>query len=239
MRIHRKPLIAAMSLLLGAGVAFGGNANNESAAHSPATTSGFSWSPGRNALAAGSSVGLSWSLPAGNGGGFDEMELVLSLDGGRTFPIRVTRDLSPATRALSWSVPALPSSRARLALRVGDFGEPADEEILLLSEEFAIETGPVSRFEPTLFVRGEWRTLDALEDGQSAWLPDPDILEETGLAAVAAGRNARAAAPRRPRTAAAERFMLRTDVFGAAIRSERPVHHACLLHVPADTPRRE
>jgi hypothetical protein len=209
------------------------------AAPSPATTSGFSWPPGRDALAAGSSIGLSWSLPAGNGAGFDEMELVLSLDGGKTFPIRVTRDLSPATSALTWRVPALPSSRARLALRVGDSGEPADEEILLVSEEFAIETGSVSRFEPTPFLRGEWCTLDALEDGQSASLPDPGILEETSLAAAAAGRNARAAAPRRQRTVAAERFTLRAKVFGAAVRSERPVHHACLLHIPADMPRRE
>jgi hypothetical protein len=209
------------------------------AATSPATTSGFSWPPGRDALAAGSSVSLSWSLPAGHDEEFDEMELVLSLDGGRTFPIRVTRDLSPATRAQSWRVPALPSPRARLALRVGNSGEPADEEILLVSEEFAIEVGADTRFEPTPFVRGEWRTLDALEDGQSASLPDPGILEESGLAAAAAGRNARAAAPRRPRTVAAERFTLRTAAFGAAARSERPLHHSCLPHIPTDMPRRE
>ncbi|HLN57718.1 MAG TPA: hypothetical protein VK416_04110 [Thermoanaerobaculia bacterium] len=209
------------------------------AAPSAGATVGFSWPSGRDAVAAGTSVSLAWSLPPGHDEDFREMELVLSLDGGRTFPIRVTRNLDPATRALAWRVPALPSSRARLALRVGDSGEPEDEEILLVSEEFAVEIGAVSRLEPTAFVRGELRTQEALEDSQSASLADPDILEDTDLALGAAGRTASPAAPRRPRTVAAEEFVLRIAAFEAAVRSERPLQRTGLPHIPADTPRRE
>lgn len=167
------------------------------------------------------------------------MELVLSLDGGRTFPVRVTRDLSPSTSGLTWRVPALPSPRARLALRVGDSGEPPDEEILLVSEEFAIEIGAVSRLEPTAFVRGELRTLEALEDGQSASLPDPSGLENNDLAVATADRTASPAARRPPRTIGAEELRLRLAALDAAVRSEHPVRRAGLPHIPAETPRRE
>ena len=208
------------------------------AAPSTGATFGFSWPPGREALAAGSSVNLAWSLPADHDEVFGEMELVLSLDGGRTFPIRLTRDLSPATRALALRVPALPSPHARLALRVGDAGEPADEEILLVSEEFAIEVGAVSRLEPTAFVRGEWRTLEALQEGKKTAQPIPGIIPETGPAVAPAKHRASATAPRQ-RPAAAERPTLRTVAFKTAALSDQPSRRPGLPRIPADTPRRE
>lgn len=48
-----------------------------------------------------------------------EMELYLSLDGGRSYPLRVTPQLAPGLDRLWWHVPNLPSSTARLRLRVG------------------------------------------------------------------------------------------------------------------------
>jgi hypothetical protein len=114
-------------------------------------------------LEAGATVRIAWDLPKVGSAGFDEMELVLSLDGGLTFPIRVTRDLDPAAGSVSFRVPALPARNARLALRAGGGGEPGEETILLVSEPFAIEVGARAPLESTARVSGEWRTGDALE----------------------------------------------------------------------------
>lgn len=91
------------------------------------------------------------------------MELLLSIDGGRSFPVRLTRDLTPQTSALFWRVPALPTRHARLALRAGDCEEPAEERVILVSSEFAIEEQGATGAESFHLVRGEWRTRDALD----------------------------------------------------------------------------
>jgi hypothetical protein len=46
------------------------------------------------------------------------MELLLSLDGGRHFTVRVTPDLEADRGSYAWRVPPLPSGDARLAVRV-------------------------------------------------------------------------------------------------------------------------
>ena len=115
----------------------------------------------RAALESGASVRVAWSLAETRDREPDEMELVLSLDGGRTFPVRVTRNLSPGTRSFAWRVPTLPTAHAQLALRTGEDG---DEEIELVGDEFSIEIGPGAPLEPTTRVAGEWRTRDALDD---------------------------------------------------------------------------
>jgi hypothetical protein len=107
--------------------------------------------------------------------GVREMELVLSLDGGRTFPIRLTRDLAPETRAVFWRVPAFPTRAARIALRVGEGEEPGDERIERVGEAFEIvdeanEAGVLTS-EPIHRIRGEWRTEAAL--AAPARLPSP------------------------------------------------------------------
>ena len=52
--------------------------------------------------------------------GTREWEAFLSLDGGRSFPIRVTPHLNAAVRSFSWPVPRLVSDDARLRVRFGD-----------------------------------------------------------------------------------------------------------------------
>jgi len=49
--------------------------------------------------------------------GAEERELVLSLDGGRSFPIRLTGEIGPGDGVVSWRVPALPAEHVVLALR--------------------------------------------------------------------------------------------------------------------------
>ena len=51
-----------------------------------------------------------------------EIELWLSLDGGRTYTIRITPSMDPNTRFFYWRVPNTPTNSALLDIRFG--GEP-------------------------------------------------------------------------------------------------------------------
>lgn len=114
-------------------------------------------------LRAGEPLSVSWSLDPAALSQRDEMELVLSLDGGATFPIRVTGELSPGARNLAWRVPVLPTQRAVLALRAGDGVESESEEILAISDPFAIAADPNAVPELLYEVAEEWRPRDALD----------------------------------------------------------------------------
>jgi len=77
------------------------------------------------ALRAGELVQIRWAgLPAE----VEEMELLLSLDGGMTFPVQLTPQLDPLLGALAWQVPNLRIGRARLRLRVGVGREEVESE---------------------------------------------------------------------------------------------------------------
>ena len=83
-------------------------------------------------VSAGQVVELRWSALPGDA---DEAELVLSLDGGRSWPVRVSPELEAREGLYRWRVPDLPADRARLALRVGG---AAGERLAALSREFRI-----------------------------------------------------------------------------------------------------
>lgn len=79
-------------------------------------------------LAPGDAVVVRWE---GSAEGSREMELLLSLDGGTSYAVRLSRELLPGSRAFTWRVPALPSADARLAIRAELFGR-----------ETVVATGP-------------------------------------------------------------------------------------------------
>ena len=108
-------------------------------------------------------VSVSWTAGVVGRADGDEMELVLSLDGGRSFPLRVTRTLSPDALSFAWRVPALPTERARLALRSGRQGDEDSETIRIVSGEFAIGADTHVALEEVFRTGGEWRTREALE----------------------------------------------------------------------------
>lgn len=110
-------------------------------------------------LEAGSTIEVSWAVDPDPS--FEEMELVLSLDGGRTFPLRVTGEISPEGTRISWRVPDLPTLEARLALRAGSDEEPGEETILIVSDVFEIAPLPRLDLEDIVRERGEWRTREA------------------------------------------------------------------------------
>lgn len=134
---------------------------------------GFAAPARREVVTAGGTTPVNWSLAGLDGHEIEEMELLLSLDGGKTFPVRITRDLSPGTRSFAWRVPALPTEQARLALRTGEDGE---ETIAFISEEFTIAAGADLPLEPTKHVGDEWRTRDAFDGSAGESAPDPTAL---------------------------------------------------------------
>jgi len=162
--------------------------------------------PGRGeALAPGTLAETSWTLDCSAAlSEADEAELVLSLDGGRTFPIRVSEGLSVCASRWEWRVPSLPTRRARLALRTGSGGGERTEALRVVSDVFTILQDADGRTEP-LYARGaEWwtrpaRALATAEDLLSrhvsaggrllAFEPDGVDLEPTRAPAASAARS--------------------------------------------------
>lgn len=126
--------------------------------------------PGQS-LRAGSTTTLQFAVD----GKINEMEVLLSLDGGQTFPLRVTRERSAGTLEMTWRVPNLPTKRARLALRVGD--KEKGEVIRDVSEEFTILAADTEPLENSRPFRGEWRLGEALEE-----IPSTAPFDAPGLA---------------------------------------------------------
>ena len=128
------------------------------AASSSAIASDGFLSPGAGeALAPGSIVEVRWTPVRDTGlRGVDEVELVLSLDGGTTFPIRVTPDMKPGASRFLWKVPALPTSHARLALRAGEDERDATETVEIVSRDFRILPEPDGRVAELKRRAAEW-----------------------------------------------------------------------------------
>lgn len=109
-------------------------------------------------LTAGSLATLEWQgEEEAFGSSREEWEAFLSLDGGRTWPLRLTPHLDIALRRFSFRVPDFPSREARLLLRFGDERQEAEVEI---PGSFTISAGsgfpPVDPLPPSLRLsRGE------------------------------------------------------------------------------------
>ena len=92
-------------------------------------------------LAAGSTAELEWTP----GERFAELrevqewEAFLSLDGGATYPVRITPHLDQDLRRISFQVPPLPARDVRILLR---FGDETRETAVELPERFAIAASP-------------------------------------------------------------------------------------------------
>lgn len=94
-------------------------------------------------LTAGSTALLEWAplpgltrLPARQ-----EWEAFLSLDGGKSYSIRITPHLDSDLRRTLWEVPALPSPDVRLLLR---FGDERRETVIELPQRFTIVAAPAA-----------------------------------------------------------------------------------------------
>ncbi len=85
--------------------------------------------------------------------GVEELEILLSVDGGRTFPVRVSRELRPEARRVEWRVPNLPASEARMRVRYRRGGREIDGPS---GDPFAILGVAGRSQELDLFHEGNW-----------------------------------------------------------------------------------
>jgi hypothetical protein len=156
------------------------------------------------AFAAGTAVEVSW---AGVPENVEEVELLLSLDGGGRIALRLTEQFSPDTRSILWRVPNLASRQAAFVLRMGIEGREIESAP---SAPFEIVPEPLRPVEPVDWRAGElWlgqeaATRDAgpmpaagLDSRPERWIPlleRDDSIESEGVA-LSGDRPT----PRRPR----------------------------------------
>ncbi|HTS03720.1 MAG TPA: hypothetical protein VMN04_14460 [Thermoanaerobaculia bacterium] len=119
-------------------------------------------------LRAGQLVEVSWrGVPAGT----EELEILLSLDDGETFPVRLTEKLDGDEKSILWRVPNLAAGRARLLIRYESDGAETPGE---KGPAFRIEGDPALRLDSPRRRAGElW--LDASFPGA----PDVGTLEDS------------------------------------------------------------
>lgn len=129
-------------------------------------------------LTPGQEVVLRWSdLPQA----VEEIEILLSLDGGRTFPIRVSRELDAAESELRWRVPRFETGQAVLRLRMGTSDREMDGPA---SRMFRI-SGPTGSLlhgspEDLAFHEGYlWTGLEPIHGPVSAGLMPPEAQIES------------------------------------------------------------
>jgi hypothetical protein len=103
-------------------------------------------------LVAGSQAVLEWEAVADLGHA-EEWEAFLSLDGGRTYPLRLTPHLDLSIRRFAFRVPDLPTSRARLLIRYGDEREEEEEAEAPWTFEIAAGPRPSAFTSPSLVQR--------------------------------------------------------------------------------------
>jgi len=118
MATHRLPLLLASALALGAAAA-------PAPAATPAAVEIVSPAAGAT-LAAGSRALVEWRPAPGATPAFEEWEAFLSLDGGASWPFRLTPHLDRARSRFEVELPPVPAERALLLLRFGDEREEAE-----------------------------------------------------------------------------------------------------------------
>jgi hypothetical protein len=94
------------------------------------------------ALVAGGQVAVEWRSAEGAPPRFEEWEVFLSLDGGATWPFRLTQHLDATRRRALVELPPFPTGDARFLFR---FGDEREERELELPHAFAIAAASPSR----------------------------------------------------------------------------------------------
>ncbi len=150
-------------------------------------------------LAAGSKALLAWAPGDGQAqlAGADEWEAFLSLDGGRSYPVRITPHLDLDLRQSSFDVPAAPSADVRLLLRFGDEHREVEIE---LPQRFSITASPWAAppVEPAILVARRGEAARPGEAGTVIWAEGSRRGTARRLVAAAPDTWRRRHRPRRP-----------------------------------------
>ena len=99
----------------------------------------------------------------------DEIELLLSVDGGRHFSLRLTKELDSDSRSFLWRVPSLVTDNATLAIRMGVNGR-----------EITSAPGPLFRLSRNPSAAGVPLRWEAGE----IWVDSHDRDDESGRSSV-------------------------------------------------------
>ncbi len=131
-------------------------------------------------LAAGSTAEIEWAPLARYArlADVEEWEAFLSLDGGATYPLRITPHLDQDLRSFRWQVPPIPTADARLLLR---FGDERRETVVELPQRFSIVASPMA-VAPTPLLE-----IQAPTRGERARLDEDGDREEAGVVAWVEG----------------------------------------------------
>ena len=166
---------------------------------------------------AGEVVELRWSTPPAD---VEEVEVMLSLDGGRTYDVRISPEIDPRARVWRWRVPNLPSSEARLRLRLG-------------SRRGEREGAPTRAF--TILGASD-RPIERRQVHEGHWWDGPDAFERVVASASlgASGESIQSSAPERaaalpprapdvaPQTAASEPASITNVIDSSTSASDAP-----------------
>lgn len=129
-------------------------------------------------LVAGSFAVVQWEeAPPGA----EEWEAFLSLDGGRTYPLRVTPHLDLSIRRFVFQVPPLPTRAARVLLRFGDERREVEVET---PQRFSIAAGSAAAWRPTRIALSRGEKARPGEEGVVFWVHG--ARDGSGLQQVAA-----------------------------------------------------
>ena len=133
-------------------------------------------------LEAGSAVEVAWSaLPRD----VDEVEILLSLDGGARRQLRLTEQLHAGSRSYSWRVPNLSAPRAVLVLRMGVGGREIESPPSAPFEIVGDRSVPATRF---ALLAGELWIAKNDSPRTAASLPPADFAPERERWTPAAAR---------------------------------------------------
>ncbi|HYH47859.1 MAG TPA: hypothetical protein VEG34_19415 [Thermoanaerobaculia bacterium] len=110
----------------------------------------------------------------------EEWEAFLSLDDGKTYPMRITPHLDEDLRRFRWQVPPLPTPHARILLR---FGDERKETSVLVPRRFAILAPPAG----TPALNPAWGAGLSLFVRRSAGLGEAALPGQAGVVAWVEG----------------------------------------------------
>ncbi|MBV8201688.1 MAG: hypothetical protein JOZ15_13785 [Acidobacteria bacterium] len=137
-------------------------------------------------LVAGGTAVLQWAPLPGLAGlpAREEWEAFLSLDGGRSYPFRITPHLDSDLRRTLWEVPSVASADVRLLLR---FGDERRETAIELPQRFTIAAAPGPLLAPLLAI--EPRASLARHPGEAARPEDAGVVAWTAGSRRGTGRH--------------------------------------------------
>ena len=110
-----------------------------------------------------------------------EWEAFLSVDGGRTYPLRVTPHLDLSIRRFAFQVPPLPTRSARVLLRFGDERREVEVET---PQRFSIAAGSSAAWNPARIALSRGEKARPGEEGVVFWVHG--ARDGSGLRQVAA-----------------------------------------------------